>query len=83
MEKRPIKTTIEIYWQNTPPNDKAQDLHMTMNLCGFSRQPLNDVKGPDYWVRDKAGSFQSWKWLESLCKRYKAEQFIIWSEYPN
>lgn len=84
MEKTPAKTTIEIYWENNPPtSDEAHDLFMTMGLCGFSRKPTDDTQGPDLWVRDKAGRFESYRWLDLLCERYQAKDVYIRPEYSH
>lgn len=84
MDKRPTKTTIEIYWEHSPPCiDEAQDLVMTMGLCGFSREINQDSQGPDLWIREKAGLLESWKWLDLLCQQYRAKNVYIKPEYQS
>ncbi|MEM8856979.1 MAG: hypothetical protein AAGD96_01575, partial [Chloroflexota bacterium] len=62
-------------------NDKARDLYKNMNLRGFSRKERTGKRGPDLWVREKAGEPKSWRWLESLCRQYNAYGFYIRPEY--
>ena len=80
--KKPQKTIIEIQWEHAAPcMNEAQDLVMTMGLCGFFRKANNDSNGPDLWVRDRAGVVNSWKWLELLCEQYRAKNVLIRPEY--
>lgn len=82
MHREPVKTTIEIYWERTAfPSSNEKGLYTTMSLQGFSRKERVNKKGPDLWVREQAGELKSWRWLETLCREYKANGFYIRPEY--
>ncbi len=82
MNNSPTKTTIEIYWQSTAfPNSEALGLYTMMKLRGFLRKERINAAGPDLWVQEKAETVESWRWLESICKQYRANAYYIRPEY--